>query len=124
MINNNCNRLVNTFGSVEDKELDMIGCSLIIVLRDILMCSILATTCMQGLFINCLEVICSICTAENNKERKRTKIRNRYNQAPHLTQGTNGKVTTTQLYITNEPRCQPFPSRLPQGINKRAPTKA
>ena len=56
MINNNYNRLVNTFGLVEDKELDMIGCSLIIVLSDILMCSILATTCMQGLYINCLEV--------------------------------------------------------------------
>ena len=52
MINNNYNRLVNTFGLVEDKELDMIGCNLIIVLRDILMYSILATACMQGLFIN------------------------------------------------------------------------
>ena len=29
-------------------------------------------------------------------------IRNRYNQAPHLTQDTNGKVTTSQLEITNE----------------------
>ena len=29
-----------------------------------------------------------------SKVRKRTKIRNRYNQAPHLTQDTNGKVTT------------------------------
>ena len=28
------------------------------------------------------------------------KIINRYNQAPHLTQDTNGKVTTSQLYIT------------------------
>ena len=27
---------------------------------------------------------------------------NQYNQAPHLTQDTNGKVTTTQLNITNE----------------------
>ena len=36
------------------------------------------------------------------KVRKRAKIRNRYNQAPHLTQGTNGKVTTSQLDITNE----------------------
>ena len=33
---------------------------------------------------------------------KRAKIRNRYNQAPHLTQDTNGKVTTSQLDITNE----------------------
>ena len=55
MINNNYNRLVNTFGLVEDKELDKIGCSLIIALRDTLVCSILATTCMQGLHINCLE---------------------------------------------------------------------
>ena len=34
--------------------------------------------------------------------RKRAKIRNRYNQAQHLTQDTNGKVTTSQLDITNE----------------------
>ena len=36
------------------------------------------------------------------KVRKRTKIRNRYNQAQHLTQNTNGKVTTSQLDITNQ----------------------
>ena len=36
------------------------------------------------------------------KVRKRAKIRNRYNQAPHLTQDINGKVTTSQLDITNE----------------------
>ena len=36
------------------------------------------------------------------KVRKRAKIRNQYNQAPHLTQDTNGKVTTSQLDITNE----------------------
>ena len=34
--------------------------------------------------------------------RKRAKIRNRYNQAPHLTQDINGKVTTSQLDITND----------------------
>ena len=28
--------------------------------------------------------------------RKGAKIRNRYNQAPHLTQDTNGKVTTCE----------------------------
>ena len=39
---------------------------------------------------------------EKLKVRKRTKIRNRYNQAPHLTQDTNGNVTTSQLDITNE----------------------
>ena len=36
------------------------------------------------------------------KVRKRTKIRNQYNQAPHLTQDTNEKVTMSQLDITNE----------------------
>ena len=34
--------------------------------------------------------------------RKRVKIRNRYNQAPYLTQDTRGKVTILQLDITNE----------------------
>ena len=32
---------------------------------------------------------------EEKKVRKREKIRNRYNQAPHLTQDTNGKDTTS-----------------------------
>ena len=39
---------------------------------------------------------------KGNKVRKRANIRNRYNQAPHLTHDTNGKVTTSQLDITNE----------------------
>ena len=30
------------------------------------------------------------------KTRKRANIKNQYNQAPHLTQDTNGKVTTSQ----------------------------
>ena len=34
---------------------------------------------------------------------KGAKIRNQYNQAPHLTQDTNGKVTNSQLDTTNEP---------------------
>ena len=34
--------------------------------------------------------------------KKRAKIRNRYNQAAHLTQNTNGIVTTSQLDITNK----------------------
>ena len=36
------------------------------------------------------------------KIRKSAKIRNRYNQAPLLTQDTNEKVTTSQLDTTNE----------------------
>ena len=33
---------------------------------------------------------------------KGAKIRNRYNQVPHLTEDTNGKVTNSQLDTTNE----------------------
>ena len=36
---------------------------------------------------------------------------NRYNQAPHLIQDTNAKVTTSQLYNTNESQdVSPFPT--------------
>ena len=45
------------------------------------------------------------------KVRKRAKIANRYIQSPHLTQDTNGKVTTSQLNITNESQeVSPFPA--------------
>ena len=45
------------------------------------------------------------------KVRKRAKIRNLYNQAPHLPQDTNGKVTTSQLDFTNESQeVSPFPT--------------
>ena len=37
-----------------------------------------------------------------SKVRKMAKIRNRYNQAQHLTQDTNGKVTASKLDNTNE----------------------
>ena len=53
------------------------------------------------------------CGVYNKKfeVRKRAKIRNRYNQAPHLTKDTNGKVTTSQLDITNESQeASPFPA--------------
>ena len=36
------------------------------------------------------------------KVSKGAKIRNRYNQVPHLTQDTNEKVTNSQLDTTNE----------------------
>ena len=45
------------------------------------------------------------------KVSKGAKIRNRYNQVPHLTQDTNGKVTNSQLYTTNESQVvSPFPA--------------
>ena len=48
---------------------------------------------------------------ENLKVSKGAKIRNRYNQVPHLTQDTNGKVTNSQLDTTNEGQeVSPFPA--------------
>ena len=39
------------------------------------------------------------------------KIRNRYNQVPHMTQDTNRKVTNSQLYTTNKSQeVSPFPA--------------
>ena len=47
----------------------------------------------------------------DHKVRKMAKIRNRYNQAPHLAQDYNGKVTTSQLDITIESQeVSPFPA--------------
>ena len=41
----------------------------------------------------------------------KVKIRNRYNQAPHMTQDTNEKVTTSPLDIINESQeFSPFPN--------------
>ena len=37
--------------------------------------------------------LCRLKVKVTFQVRKRAKIRNRYNQAPHQTQGTNGKVT-------------------------------
>ena len=36
------------------------------------------------------------------KVSKGAKTRNRYDQVPHLTQNTNGKMTNSQLDTTNE----------------------
>ena len=45
------------------------------------------------------------------KVSKGAKIRNRYNQVPHLTQDTNGKVTNAQLDTTKESQeVSPFPA--------------
>ena len=50
------------------------------------------------------------------KVSKGTKIRNRYNQVPHLTQDTNGErdkltVRHNKREPRGQPRGQPFPSR-------------
>ena len=42
---------------------------------------------------------------------KGATIRNRYNQIPHMTQNTNGKVTNSQLDTTNDRQeVSPFPA--------------
>ena len=48
---------------------------------------------------------------KNIKVNKGAKIRNRYNQVPHPTQDTNGKVTNSQLDTTNKSQeVSPFPA--------------
>ena len=56
------------------------------------------------------------------KVSKGAKIRSRYNQAPHPTQDTNGKVTISQLDTTNESQeVSPFPAGDHKAhINRRA----
>ena len=53
---------------------------------------------------------------------KGAKIRIQYNQVPHLTQDTNGKVTNSQKDTTNESQeINPFPADDPKAhINRRA----
>ena len=53
---------------------------------------------------------------------KGAKIRNWYDQVQHLTQDTNGKVTNSQLYTTNESQeISPFPAGDNKAqINRRA----
>ena len=54
--------------------------------------------------------ILSLFTSLFNKS-KGAKIRNRYNQVPHLTQDTNGKVINSPLDTTNESQeVSPFPA--------------
>ena len=56
------------------------------------------------------------------KKSKGAKIRNRYNQEPHLTQDTNGKVTNSQQTPQNESQeVSPFPAGDHKAhINRRA----
>ena len=57
-----------------------------------------------------------------DKVNKGAEIRNRYNQVPHLTQDTDGKVTNSQLDTTNESQeVSPFPAGDHNAhINRRA----
>ena len=63
-------------------------------------------------------------TDEQIKVSKVAKIRNRYNQVPHLTQDTNGKVTNSQKTPqTRAKRPAPPPSRRPRSTHKQTRTK-
>ena len=57
-----------------------------------------------------------------NNVSNSAKVRNRYNQVPHLTQDINGKVTNSQLDTTNESQeVSPFPAGGHKAqINRRA----
>ena len=59
---------------------------------------------------------------ERYKVSKGTKIRNRYNEVPHLAQDINGKVTNSQLDTANESQeVSPFPAGDQKAhINRRA----
>ena len=50
----------------------------------------------EALFMQVQEFIVKLGRFARNKVSKCAKIRNRYNQVPHLTQDTNGKVTNSQ----------------------------
>ena len=50
----------------------------------------------NGCLYNYLDILSSTAYARIIKVSKGAKIRNRYNQVPHLTQDTNGKVTNSQ----------------------------
>ena len=64
----------------------------------------------------------SVRLCNKNQISKGAKIRNRYNQVPHLTLDTNGNVTDLHLDTTNESQeVSPFPAgdHMPQ-INRDA----
>ena len=67
----------------------------------ILVCGVTWTTNTLLWMINSVKIdLCMFSFQYGTNVRKRAKIRNRYNQAPHPIQNTNGKVTTSELGIT------------------------
>ena len=88
--------------------------------------------CVQTSLVPCIEKLFNKTLSTGQYPKKWTigyikvskgeKIRNRYNQAPHLTQDTNAKVTNSQLDTTNEiQEFSPFPAGDHQAyINRRA----
>ena len=69
----------------------------------------------------CANLVGPTSTMLHTKARKKAKIRNGYNQASHLTQDINGKVTTSQLDITKESqKVSPFPGDHKASTNRRS----
>ena len=59
--------------------------------------------------VNIMQMVLKLTRVK--KASKGSKIRNRYNQVPHLTQDTNWKVTNSQMDTTNESQeVIPFPA--------------
>ena len=81
-------------------------------------CQILFNEAFSWLTIDEISFIFGIDTVVS----KAAKIRNRYNQVPHLTQDTKGKVTTSQLDTTDKSQeVSPFPAGDHKAhINRRA----
>ena len=82
-------------------------------------CEMAVMTCVKNtcqMFTEPLHIItfCNLSyktCAHAYKVSKGAKIKNRYNQVPHLTQDTNGKVINLQLDTTNESQeVSPFPA--------------
>ena len=65
---------------------------------------------LADIFLSCFKLLKALALTVL-KVSKGVKIRNRYNQVTHLTQDTDGKVTNSQLYTTNESQeASPFPA--------------
>ena len=58
--------------------------------------------CKKNTYFRTISGISLTKQIHKNKVSKGAKIRSRYNQVPHPTQDTNGKVTNSQLDTTNE----------------------
>ena len=64
---------------------------------------------------------CSTTKQGPTQSKKGGNMRNRYNQATHLTHDTNGKVTTSQLDIANESQeVSPFPAEDHKATDRRS----
>ena len=59
-------------------------------------------TCDSLIYMHCNNLNYEFLRFLLSKVSKGANIRNQYNQVPHLTQDTNGKVTNSQLDTTNE----------------------